>query len=82
MTALLVGARLADRPDIYPARVELFDQAPNRAALARGIPASECHGAAASLDQLLQIARLVGEPLVEIEFGELCRPREESACQT
>ena len=41
MSALLVAARRADRPDLEPARVELLDQALDRAALAGGVGALE-----------------------------------------
>ena len=85
MAALLLRGRRAHRPDVHPPRVELFDQALDGAALARGIPAFERDDAAPPLDpidllelehrslqlaQLLQIARLVGEPALEIEFGK------------
>jgi hypothetical protein len=86
MTALLLRARPADRPDLHPTGVELFDQALNGAALARGIPPFERDDAAPPLDsvdllelehrelrlaQLLQITRLIREPSLEIELGKL-----------
>ena len=86
MAALLLGARPADRPDMHPARVELFGQALDGAALARGIPAFEHDDAAPPLDpvdllelehrdlqfvQLLLIARLVRQPAFEIELGKV-----------
>jgi hypothetical protein len=85
MAALLLRARTADRPDLHPTRVELFDQALNGAALARGVPAFEHDDAAPPLDpvdlleldhcnlqfaQPLQIARLVRQSPIEIELGQ------------
>jgi hypothetical protein len=50
MAALLLGARRPDRPDMHPARVELFGRALDRAALARGIPPFERDDVAPPLD--------------------------------
>src|SRR6516164_6191180 len=85
MAALLLRAGSADRPDLHPARVELFNQALDGTTLARGIPAFERNDAAPPLDpvdllelqhrelqlvQLLLIAHLVREPALEIELGK------------
>src|SRR6516162_7996884 len=86
MAALLLRGRRAHRPDVHPPRVELFGQALDGTALARGIPAFERDDAAPPLDpvdllelehrdlqfvQLPLIARLVGEAALKIEFGKL-----------
>jgi hypothetical protein len=71
---------------MHPAGIELFDHALDGSALAGGIPAFERDDAAPPLDpvdlldlehrglqlaQLLLIARLVGEPALEIDLGKL-----------
>jgi len=89
MTTLLLRARLADRPDPDPTRVELFAQALDGATLAGGIPAFDCNDSSPPLDpvnllefehrdlklfQMASVALLVPEPAIEIELAE-CEPR-------